>query len=453
MNDNSTRLSVSPIGRAVAYSILHPRSADQLIDFAGRRVDELLALADDETKEKFLHYALLHAAYSSHEYGSRGSNRALPYQLDVLVQNTLADESEDHLIERPWTSNPKAANAALVAMRWMEGRPRNELATEFDAIGSGVSHTMILEGAEILFAWSDCLFAAAGSHLVDEDRPAVLRGDRDLLRAVRRLATGMRATAGVVASGLPGDVAWMSELATNGGNGAGRRLLTRPAIVALHQHGLADPVELLRHETFRDIVDALKPLGLPDLDSVVRDLRDAVRAYRQRERARLWRIATERAPPNVAAILQDMERTRGKSFEEKVEELLDAIDIEYERIDDGKTPGAADLRVGLGDAVDLVVELKTTQGEETIGLNEATDVVKGAAIVDLADLSKVTVANLGFDPNVPWQARKVTDLALVEACQFGYGISLVARGEIDKDTFLDWLAQPGSNPIPVYRPS
>ena len=453
MNGNSTRLSVSPVGRAVAYSILHPRSADQLIEFVADRANDLLALADDEAREIVFCYALLHAAYSSHEYEPRGSNRTLPYQLNVLIQNTLADVSENYLIEYPWTSNPKAANAALVATRWVEGCPRNELATEFDVIGSGVIQTMIREGAEILFAWSDCLIASTGRNLVEGDQPSAVRGDRDLLRAVRRLATDIRAQAGLVASGLPGEAAWMSELVTSGGNGMGRRLLTRPAIMALYRCGLTDPLELLRGETFKEIINTLKPLALPDLDSLVRDLRDAVRAYRQRQRAMLWHTATERAPENVAAILQDMESTRGKPFEKRVEDLLAAADIAYQRLDDGKTPGAADLRIGLSDTADLVVELKTTQGEETIGLNEATDVVKGAAIVDLAHLPKVTVANPGFDANVPWQARRVSDLALVEACHFGYGISLVARGEIDKDTFLDWLAQPGSNPIPVYRAS
>ena len=69
--------------------------------------------------------------------------------------------------------------------------------------------------------------------------------------------------------------------------------------------------------------------------------------------------------------------------------------------------------------------------------------IKGAAIVRLEHLPKATLANPGFDPNVRWQARNVRDLALVEACQFVRGISLLACGEIDKDAFLNWLAKPG----------
>ena len=95
--------------------------------------------------------------------------------------------------------------------------------------------------------------------------------------------------------------------------------------------------------------------------------------------------------------------------------------------------------------------MKSVQGEGAIGLNSATEVISAASIVDLGHLPKVTIANPGFDPNVPWQARKATELALVEACQFAYGISLVARGDVSKDAFLGWLAQPGMLSVSQLR--
>lgn len=58
-------------------------------------------------------------------------------------------------------------------------------------------------------------------------------------------------------------------------------------------------------------------------------------------------------------------------------------------------------------------------------------------------LCKATLANPGFEPNVRWQVSNVEDLALVEACQFAYGLSLVTRGEVTKGMFLDWLRIPG----------
>ena len=245
----------------------------------------------------------------------------------------------------------------------------------------------------------------------------------------------------------------MAGLVANGANGMGRDLLSRSAVLRLREHGLTDPLELLRHDTFVKIIEALKPLGLPDLDSVVRDFRDAVRAYRRDQRKNFWQTVIDRAPNNVRAILQDMPDARGKRFEGKVEALLDVVGIAYKRLDDGKIPGAADLHVGLSDLVQIVIELKTAEGEGAVGLNDATDVIKGAAIVDLSHLPKVTLANPGFDPNVPWQARNAKELALIEACQFAYGISLLARDEIDRNMFLDWLAQPGVTPIPMSRPS
>ena len=442
MNANSTRLSVTPVGRVVAQSVLHPRSADQLVEYAARRAGDLLALTNDEVGERTLRFALLHAAYSSDEYSIRGSGKNLPYQLGSLVQNTLADQCEAYLFERPWRRNPTAANAAMLAKRWAEGRPRSELAPEFPVIGSGVSQTMIREGTEILFAWSDCLTAGTASHLVDEDRPEALRGDADLLRALRNLASAIRVHARMLAAGLPGDVAWMTGLAAEG---TGHQILPRHAILALLEDGLTDPVDLLRHDKFARIIEVLTPIGIPDLNNVVQNFRNAVRKYRQDRRQNLWRIAIDRAPDGVKALLVETFDARGKHFERKVEAILDAVGIAYERLDDGKTAGAADLHIGIGlnHAIQVVTELKTAEGEGTVGLNDATDVIKGAAIVNLGHLPKVTLANPGFDPNVPWQARNVKDLALVEACQFAYAISLLACGEIDKDAFLDWLAQPG----------
>ena len=94
-------------------------------------------------------------------------------------------------------------------------------------------------------------------------------------------------------------------------------------------------------------------------------------------------------------------------FETKVEALLNAVGIAYERLDDGGTPGAPDFCLGLNHGVQVVTELKTADGEGTVGLNEATDVIRGAAIVNLVHLPKATLANPGFDPNAHWQARNV----------------------------------------------
>ena len=440
MNAQSTRLTVTPVGRAVAQSVLHPRSADQLIKYVVHRAGDLLPLVQDEAGEQTLCYALLHAAYSSDEYSPRGGAKKLPYQLGDLASNALADQFEGYLIESPWIRNPGAANAAMVAMRWAEGLPRNKLAREFKQIGSGVCQTMFREGAQILFAWSDCLAASTTPHLVDEDRPKVLRGAADSLRALRNLASVIRTQAVSVLVGLPGEVVWISRLTAVS---SVQRLLPRSAILALLKRKLIDPVDLLRHDKFGEIIKAFKSVGVPDPNNAVQNLRNAVREYRQDRRKSLWEIAIGRAPHHFKALLEETASARGKDFEKKIEMLLDEIGIEYERLDDGKTPGAPDLRLGFDHTGGIVTELKTAMDEGTVGLNESTDVIKGAAIVKLDHLPKVTLANPGFDPNVPWQTRKVRDLALVEASTFAYGISLLACGEVDKADFLNWLACPG----------
>ena len=441
MTTHASRLSVTPIGRAVAQSVLHPRSATQLIEYAARCANDLLALTNDKTDEQTLRYALLHATYSSDEYNSmRGGGRTLPYQLDNRVQNDLADQAENYLIEHPWERNPSSANAALLAIRWAEGWQRNALSPEFPPIGSGVLQTMFREGVEILFAWSDCLIAGTAPHLTDADRPEMWRGNADLLRALRNLASVIRTQAIPLVEGLPGEVAWLARLTVESN---GQRLLSRTAVMALFTHELTDPGDLLRYDKYGEIVKALKAATIPDRNKVAKNILSAVRDHKQDRRQNLWRIAIDRAPEDLKALLEETSTARGKSFETKVEALLNAVGIAYERLDDGKTPGAPDLCLGLKQGVQVVTELKTVEGEGMVGLNEATDVIKGAAIVKLDHLPKATLANPGFDPNVHWQARSVRNLALVEACQFVYGISLLACGEVDKDAFLNWLAQPG----------
>ena len=256
MNEQSNRLSVSPVGRAVAQSVLHPNSAHQLLEYSARQIADLSMLADGENSEHLLRFILLHAAYSCDEYSQLSGGRSLPYQLEPLVHNGLANQSNDYLFEKPWNRNPKSANAAMLAMRWVEGRPRNELVQEFEAIGSGMLQNMFREGAEILFGWSDCLLTATDVHLSDEDRPQRLRGDADLLQALRDVVAAIRAQALVVNIGLPGEAAWMAQLNSPE---TGRQILPRRAIFALLGHGLVEPVDLLRHETHREIINVLRP--------------------------------------------------------------------------------------------------------------------------------------------------------------------------------------------------
>lgn len=440
MNEQSNRLSVSPVGRAVAQSVLHPYSAYQLLEYSARRVGDLLALADHENSEHLLRFTLLHAAYSCDEYSQRSGGRNLPYQLDPLVHNGLANQTNDYLFEQPWSRNPKSANAAMLAMRWVEGKPRNELVQEFEAIGSGVLQNMFREGADILFGWSDCLLTGTDAHLADEDRPERFRRDGGLLQALRNLLAAIRAQALVVNIGLPGDAAWMAQIRSHD---TGQPILPRRAIIELFSNGLIEPVDLLRHDTFREIIDVLRPLNLDNLDDTVKMFRKAIRVFRDSLRGKLWRAAVQRAPLNCKSVIEAMKDSREKDFEFLVESLLNQAGIAYSRVDDGSQAGAPDFHLGLNHEVQVVVELKTAQGDGAIGLNLAKEVISAASIVDLGHLPKVTLANPGFDPNVPWQARRATELALVEACQFAYGISLVANSDVSKDAFLGWLAQPG----------
>ena len=441
MTTTSTRLSVTKTGRTVAQSVLHPRSAHELIEYAARRVDDLLFLTHDGATENVALFAFLHAAYSSCEYSRiHGNSRMLPYQLEDLVHNSLADQSECYLVEHPWRRNPVAANAAQVSLRWAEGQERRRLAHEFEVIGSGVLQNMFRDSVEILYAWSDCLVASTNSCLVDEDRPRALQDDVKALRPLRNLASVIRAQARRLIVGVPGEAAWIGNLCTPT---TGRQMLSRRAILALVKRDLIEPVDLLRHDKYADVVDALRSVDTPNPDEMAKNFRHAVAQYRLGVRKNLWRAAVERAPAKLRALFEQMIDSRQTDFETRFEAILDEVGIAYTRLDDGRTAGAPDFLVGTRATTQLVVELKTSEAQNMVGLNGATDVVKGAAIVKMDQLPKVTLANPGFDPNVPWQARNVADLTLLEACQFVYGVTLLACGEVDKGAFLDWLTHPG----------
>ena len=442
MTVHSTRLATTGVGRAVAQTVLHPRTADQLISYAARRATDVLALSRDASTRELADFALLHAAYSSYEYNTLlGNEKFLPYQLETRVENTEADRAETYLIEHPWRRNLLSANATMVATRWTRGLKRDRLAYEFDRIGSGVLQAMFREGAEILIAWSNCLIAGTMGQLHEDERSSALRISVEDLRAVRNLAGHMRVQARRLRVGLPVEGVWMAGLRSAA---TARPCLPRSAIVELLSRHLTDPNTLLRRDTYPDLVDVLTSAGVASPDQTVKSLRRAVEEYRKKERENLWRTAIERADASLRGILEDTIDARQTAFEKKFEAMLDVAIIEYEHLDDGSIPGAPDYCLrGEESSDDVIVELKTTGGENAVSLNNATDVVKGAAIVGRPQLSKVTVANPGFEANVSWQVNKVDNLALVEACQFAYGISLVACGEITKNNLLDWLRLPG----------
>ena len=185
MNNTSDRLSVTPVGRAVAKTILHPYSANQLLLYAATHAEALSQIA--EHGDDALLFVLAHAAYSSHEYTVRGNARVLPYQLNSRVTNELADQCNQYLMDKPWYRYPTPANAAMVVTRWAQGLPTDQLASEFNEIGSGMLRSMAWEGAGILHAWAECLSVAASVRYADDDRPSAFHGRGNICSELRNL--------------------------------------------------------------------------------------------------------------------------------------------------------------------------------------------------------------------------------------------------------------------------
>ena len=176
--------------------------------------------------------------------------------------------------------------------------------------------------------------------------------------------------------------------------------------MSLHNANLMTSDQLLRRDKYQEIVSALRAVDIQNADYKTKALRSAVEKYRQMIRRNLWRSAIDRVPGRLKQLFEETIDARQKSFEKKIEDILIEAGVAYERLDDGTIPGAPDLHLGLNHTIQVVVELKTGEGGNAVKLNSATDVIKGAAIVGLSDLPKVTVANPGFEPNPDFSVRR-----------------------------------------------
>lgn len=438
MNNTSDRLSVTPVGRAVAKTILHPYSANQLLLYAATHAEALSQIA--EHGDDALLFVLAHAAYSSHEYTVRGNARVLPYQLNSRVTNELADQCNQYLMDKPWYRYPTPANAAMVVTRWAQGLPTDQLASEFNEIGSGMLRSMAWEGAGILHAWAECLSVAASVRYADDDRPSAFHGRGNICSELRNLLPAIQVQVQRLNFGLPGECVWLANVLDPGTR---RSVLQRNVILDLYKNGLTDWTKLLQQETYRKIVAILRSRGVVDADEVAKRFLDAVREYRDQDRKRLWDISIECAPQQFQGIINGLRDARRERFESGFRDLLDKIGISYTWLDNGEESGRPDLVLGEKGRIRVVMELKTALDEGTINFNRARAVISSASTAGYAELPKVTVGHPAFDPNVPWQARRAKDLGLVEACELVYGLSMVIKNEIDEEKFIAWLAQPG----------
>ena len=430
-------LTVTPSGRAIARSGLLPLSADELLRYFSTNSAELVELMlrsanpDAEHSDDFA-FILIHAALSSSEFGGRalGARRFLPYQ--------LADQPLDGPHVRVAglmfpAAEVNSTNGAVLSTRWVAGIPIRDVETALE-IRSGTLTAMFLDAANILRGLADILYAVTSAksvgYLPDAVAPSTLKKISALIGPTRRLAMRLDV-------GLPEDVMWLNTVADANGN-----VLNRAQIMSLRVAEFVSPDRILDPGRFPQLLAALGPISAT-VTSLAQRLQSAVRSWRLSERERLFEVQLKRLPAECKSLLQRYYRSTGTEFEHALEEALACIGIQISARDDGARASFPDLVTPSLPPGDTSIECKSKTVGDSVTFNDATDVIRKAAVNGLSASFKITVCQPYISPDVPRKLDQCNELCVVNADDLAEALVRVKVGKLTISELADWLRRPG----------
>lgn len=441
-------IQITPVGRRVATSGLRPITAHYLIDYSARHADDLLSLVDArseqeqiEAEKEDLEFILFFAALTSPEYAARmdGGRRYIPWQITGQLHSDRGSRLDRVLALRPWDRDGPAANAADLACDWIAGAPLRELEDRFADIRGGALRGLFRELAQILFGWAEVLNAATAPSLHDGERAAALQDPEPVRDALRAATSVIRMAAIRLESGLPEEALWIRQLQDDDG----RRLLTRPQIVALSDADLIRPDDLVDRGRTSDIIDALRPEVGNNAPDMARDIRERVEQYRVQNTDRIKRSQLRRLQSGCHDITERFYEASGTVLEDVLDEALQCVDIEpHERDGPGKT-AFPDFVLDIPGFGPLIIECKSTNGINSVSFNDATDVIRKAGVHGYDDAFKVTVCKPYMSPDVARKLGKCRKLAVVNAEDIAEVLVRLARNKGTAIDFGDWCSQNG----------
>lgn len=442
-------LRATKIGRAVSASGLLPDTASFLLHYLDRNAKALVQLLPDGNSRPGrideLRTLIVYACLCSREFAgpTMGGTRSIPFPLENGDPRLPIEPDLVSLLADIVEANRSRAASASLAMRWIEGEPSRTLETVGGGLLLGTMRGHFHEIARVMSGLANIVEARRDDAGLDGDGP-LASAMREL---VARLPRILRWTARRIEHGLPDDVLWMTEVDSDDIDFR----LSRTDIRRLRDFGIRSPIEAMdesKQEGRKKAFDGAVPSPTAKNNAFVK----AVREWKTRQRSRVEQKHKRRAPacidPKLVADYYDSRRT---DFELAVEKLLGELGIAAERKDNssdkgagaGRNRGFADYLVSIPGRIPFVLEVKTKEGDNLLGLNECTEVISAADIMGHGDKPCVTLCHPGYDPSVPPSIVKSTRLCVVEATSFAEALLRIAEGQLTPDEFHDWLTTPG----------
>ncbi|MGZ8195180.1 MAG: DEAD/DEAH box helicase [Methylosarcina sp.] len=439
-------ISVTPVGKAIGFSGLLPETGIFLLNYVvakSERLVQYLPKPDNPGDMYRFAYLLFCSCFSSPEfrpYKGKPASRFLPWPLDK-ERLFNADIYRDDLPEPIWYADIFPVNGAKLSMDWVEGAEIVKLEKSLPYLSAGMLREMFRNLVWALQGFSAIITASADLTVHNSCRPKVLRNADDKIELLKKLPRVIQRLSVRVAEGLPDDALWLTSLNTPDANFR----LFRHEIILLRKLGYSTPeyVVLNTPEAKEARLKAFAKVK-PTPHNKANWLQEACRDWKlnQRKRTADKHLKRARSCANNALVGAYYNK-KGNEFEQVFEEILNVLNIKFEKLDDKTKTGAPDYLVLLTDSPALIIELKSKQGDGLVDYNRATEVLAASEIHGHKDTFCVTLCHPGVDPSVPMVIASCGRLSVVESHDLGEALLRICEGKLTQNQLWHWLASPG----------
>ncbi|PXX45224.1 DEAD/DEAH box helicase [Undibacterium pigrum] len=440
------KLSATPVGKAIGYSGLLPTTCIYLLKYLVSKVDSLVQCLPSSSSEgdmPKLAFLLFHACLSSPEFRSMNGQhptRFLPFPLEKTI---LVDPSQyaADMAEPVWQADITPVNGAKLSCDWMNGNELRKLEGTLPYLSAGMLRDMFrnlcwaLQGLSVLAA------SASDQRVPPILRPKILQNTNVNLSALAKLPRILRRLSFRLNVGLPDDVLWMTSL-----NIAKSKFkLQRHEILDLKANGYFSPEMIMLGSSQADSIRAavfskIKPSPFEKANWLRDTCRDWKIQQRQRGAERQYKRANRCKQLNL---IEQYYATKGTQFEVAFEEVLNFLKIDFEKLDDKSKTGAPDYLLKLKNSPQLIIELKTKEGDKLVDYNTAVEVLSASEIHGHGGTFCVTLCHPGIDPSVPLVIVNCGRLSVVESHDLGEALLRLCEGALNQEQLWQWLATPG----------
>lgn len=439
-------LVATPIGREISHSGLLPETGVFLISYAINKADHLTQLLPTKSTAgdlNQLYFLICCACASSPEFRPSSGcqpTRYFPWPLrDAYLFD--ADPFRNNLPDPVWQADVVPVNAAKLSIDWIEGAELRNLEASLPQLSAGMLREMYRNIVWVLQGFASILTVASDTRVPSASRPTILNDHPNQLITLRKLPRIIRRLSFRIAEGLPEDVLWMISL-----NYASSEFkIARNEILLLRQENYTSPEKVMLGTAEADKT-RLKAFASNRIDPQKKSnwLRDECRNWKAEQRKRTSEKHIGRAKKyGREKLFEEFYLKRGTEFENSFECILNALGIDFQRLDDKTKTGAPDYLINLNGSPPLVIELKSRDGDKLIDYNRAVEVLAASEIHGFKDAFCVTLCHPGVDPSVPLVITECGRLSVVESSDLGEALLRLCEGTMTQSQLYAWLASPG----------